>query len=96
VVDLEQEFIGIERAGYVTLPDISRHVRLRNVLVDDSHGHGIQPVGADEAGHAVTLEGLPGRRIRRNSLGLAEIAGSLERCWNDGIVQERARGLAQA
>ena len=47
VIDLQQDLVGVVRAGHVALPDVAGNVGRRNVRVDDLHRHRIEPVGAD-------------------------------------------------
>ena len=96
MVNLDQPFIRVVGARHIALPDIAGHVRQRNVVVDDFHGHRIEAIRADDADDAVARKGLAGCGISRQRAGLGEVARPLQRGRHDRGIQEGTGGLPQA
>ena len=95
MVDLDQTLVRVVGTRHVALPDIAGHVRQRNVVVDDFHRHRVEAIGTDDADDAVARKGLAGGGVSRQRAGLGEVARPLQRCRDDGGVQERTCRLAQ-
>ena len=96
MIHFRQNLVRIIRTGYVALPFAACQVRQRDVILNNSHRHRIEPVSADKAADAVANKSRVSCGISRLRGRSGEVTDALQVSRHDGVVQKGAGGLAQA